>query len=290
MHPRTVLLALAFVTSCTPQHDVCSAPVRIADLPDVLDETSGIAASRRHPGVLWAHNDSEARSAAALYAIDHDGSLLAQIALPGARTQFDWESIAVGPCGDRDCIYIGDIGDNLHRRTNAAILRLVEPDVRNATVAELERFPIRLPDGPEDAEAMFVTNDGVVYLITKGRRRPVTLYRYPPPLRADETVLLQRVQQLDTALAQLPDMVTGADISADGRRVAIRTYAYVRLYRFDGDTLVPTVALPGVDVTALGERQGEAIAFAGGDTLMLATETGPGGNRPFLSRLTCSMR
>src|SRR5690606_5594728 len=113
--------------ACRAGTDACSAPVRVADLPAPLDEASGVAVSRSPNGPVWVHNDSE--GTAMLYALDRAGSPVAEIALPEAGAQFDWEDIAVGPCPDGDCIYIGDIGDNLHRRDDRAILRLAEPRI-----------------------------------------------------------------------------------------------------------------------------------------------------------------
>lgn len=273
------------VTACdVPEQVECLDAVRIADLPHSLGEASGLAVSRRDPGVIWAHNDSE--GSATLYALDRSGHMLAEIALPGAGPQFDWEDIAAGPCPDGVCLYIADIGDNLHDRDDRAILRLAEPAFEASSAAGLERFPIRYPDGPLDAEALFVTPDTSVFIITKGRRQGISLYRYPPPLRPDERVTLEHVQQLSEGVAQVPDLVTAADASIDGARVAVRTYSYLTLFRFDGDTLVPSFE-PGFDLTMLAEPQGEAVAFAGGDTLLLATEAGPVRSQPFLSAVRC---
>lgn len=275
--------------ACAPVGpDTCATAVRTADLPAPLDEASGLAASRRLHDVIWAHNDSE--GTAVLYAIDRAGRLLAQIPLPRAGTQFDWEDIAIGPCHAGDCIYIADIGDNLHRRTDRALLRLAEPAAPTARAGDIERFPFRFPDGPEDAEAMFITPDTVVYIVTKGRSRAITLYRYPPPLRAGVPVTLETVQRLSDGIAQLSDLVTGADASPDGRRVAIRTYTRVRLFRFDADTLVPTMEPPGLDLLPLGEPQGEAVTFLAPDTLLLATEAGPARTQPFLAHAACTIR
>src|SRR5690606_23472809 len=128
-----------------------------------------------------------------------------------------------------------------------------------------------------------------VYIVTKGRRNGVSLYLYPPPLRSGDRVMLEHVQQLADGVAQLPDLITAADASRDGARVAIRSYTRVLLFRFDADTLVRLNG-DGHDITTLAEPQGEAIAYAGGDTLLLATETGPAGAQPFISQLRCSSR
>ncbi|HEX2166791.1 MAG TPA: hypothetical protein VHG09_06085 [Longimicrobiales bacterium] len=282
---RAVCTTALLSTACAmPDGAECLDAARLADLPASLDEASGMALSRRDAAVLWAHNDSE--GAATLYALDRSGRMLAEIPLPRAGRQFDWEDIAAGPCPAGDCLYIGDIGDNLHNRDDRAILRIAEPPIDASGPVTVERYPISYPDGPVDAEALFVTRDMAIYIITKGRRDGITLYRYPPPLRSGERVQLERIQQLKEGVAQVPDLVTGADAAPDGERIAVRTYSRVTIFRFDNDTLV-TVGAES-DITSLGEPQGEAVTFAGGDTLLLATEAGPAREKPFISAVTCS--
>ena len=170
--------ALALVIACAaciaaPDADnLCGDAERIATLPEPLAEASGIAASRAFAGTFWVHNDSE--GSPSLYAIDAAGALVAELDLPGAGTQFDWEDIAVGPCDAGSCIYIGDIGDNYRDHDDPALLRLPAPLPFTGAAAGVERFPIRYPDGPRDAEALFVTPDTSIYIISKGRSGPVT--------------------------------------------------------------------------------------------------------------------
>ena len=57
-----------------------------------LKEASGIAASRRNPGVLWTHNDG---SSGAVYAVAMNGAHLATFYVNVAVS--DTEDIAVGP-------------------------------------------------------------------------------------------------------------------------------------------------------------------------------------------------
>jgi hypothetical protein len=96
-----------------------------------------------------------------------------------------------------------------------------------------------LPDGPRDMEALFVLPGEELYFITKGRSHPVTVYRYPPPLRAGETVTLEEVQTLTEGPVAIPYQVTGADASPDGRLVAVRTYESLTFYRMSRGRLVP---------------------------------------------------
>src|SRR4029453_5639370 len=52
-----------------------------------IQESSGLALSRRHPEVLWTHNDSGDRPR--LYAVGADGRTLATRALAGVQAR-DW--------------------------------------------------------------------------------------------------------------------------------------------------------------------------------------------------------
>jgi hypothetical protein len=293
-NPVAALLAVALMacgaadsadTAAAANAELCVQETRVATLPPQLVEASGVAISRLHDGVLWVHNDSEGTPS--LYALDLAGGLLARIELPSARGRIDWEDIAAGPCPAGSCLYIGDIGDNLHDRQDRAILRLPEPQPRSGTVARAERFPFAYPDGPRDAEALFVLPDTTLFIISKGRTGPVTLYRYPPPFRPRERVVLERLQELTPGLIQLPDMVTGASASPDGRAVVVRTYTHLQLYRMQGDTLAVLWPEPGHDLVNLAEPQGEGVALAADGTVYLVSETGVDRRPPPLSRLRC---
>ena len=78
-----------------------------------LTELSGLAASRRHPGLFYAHNDSG--DVARVYVLDASGSVVGRIALTGAA-HVDYEDIAVGPSPDGEpWVHVGDVGDNAAR-------------------------------------------------------------------------------------------------------------------------------------------------------------------------------
>jgi hypothetical protein len=272
-------------TAAAANAELCAQAIRLATLPPQLDEASGVAISSTHDGVLWVHNDAEGTPS--LYALDFAGALLAEIELPADGARVDWEDMEAGPCPAGSCLYIGDIGDNLHDRQDRAILRLPEPQPRSGTVTRVERFPFAYPDGPRDAEALFVMPDTTLFIISKGRTGPVTLYRYPPPFRPDERVVLERLQELTPGLVQLPDLVTGASAAPDGRAVAVRTYTHLQLYRMQGDTLTALWPAPGYDLVDLDEPQGEGVALAADGTVYLVSETGIERRQAPLSRLRC---
>ena len=285
---RTTTVALLFV-SCANSNAArsaadleCEPPERVASLPASIREASGIAPVRGAPGHFWVHNDSEGEPA--LYALDAQGALIARISLPAVE-QTDWEDIATAPCAGGDCVYVADIGDNFHRRTDIAILRFAEPPIRDGAVTSIERFPVRYPDGAHDAEAIFVLPDGRVFIVTKGRDTAVAVYRYPGALR-NELVTLEHVQQLTDGIVQMPDMVTGAAAAPDGSTVAIRTYSGVRLYRPAGDSLV---AIGAADLAPGTEPQGEGVSVGDNGEIMLVSEVGPLRGAAPITRLQCTV-
>jgi hypothetical protein len=241
-------------------------------------ESSGIAVSRAHEGVLWTHNDSG--DDAYLYATDLGGTDRGAVRVRGARA-VDWEDIALGPCptqGDA-CLYIADTGDNDRTRQSVVIYAVPEPDPPGRRRAPVNSAPaaalrLRYSGGPDDVEAIYVSpQDSALYLVSKGRSGMVQLYRV---LRTawggDTAVTVSPLQRLPiTPFAALGRLVTGAAIRPDGGLVAVRTYT--EIYTFvpgPGGRLKPS-GRPVCNVTGL-ELQGEAIDFLDDSTFVLTSE------------------
>lgn len=267
----------------------CEAPRVAGTLPGALREASGVTFSLRDPGVLWSHNDSGHDPE--LLATDTLGNLLGRVRVTGADN-VDWEDIAAGPCegGGGACLYIADTGDNLARRSGVVLYRVPEPAPDDTETPPVERFPIRYPEGPRDAEALAVSGAGEVHILSKGRTSGVVLYRYPPPLRAGREVELERVWTIADETVPLPVQVTGASRSPDGRWLAVRTYVALHLYRVGEDgSLRAVLAEAGVPLTDLGERQGEGVALRDDGLIALTSEGLPGDGPAPLSLLRCRL-
>jgi hypothetical protein len=296
MLPRPLLLPLL------------AAAIPVLPLPrPPLMEPSGLAQSRRQPGVFWAVNDSG--NPARVFAIAADGRLLADIPVEGAPN-VDWEAVALD---DRGGLWIGDFGDNKNVRTDRALLRLAEPhvsvagdgagggfaaDVGESAPAPLElRVPLRYADESRDpaappgtpsarpdfdAEALFFAGDSL-WILTKHRSdTKTTLYRMPLDVAASAAASppppLLPLASFDTGPTgghPYPGMVTSADASPDGRRLAVLTYH--ALFVFDGDpargdwlSRAPTWRM---ELDAATWKQCEAVAWDG-DDLLVANEQG----------------
>ena len=133
-----------------------------------------------------------------------------------------------------------------------------------------------LPDGPRDIEAMYVLPTEQIFFVTKGRNHPVTIYRYPPPLRPEDIVTLVEVQRLTTGRMGRPRMVTGASATLDGATVAIRTYETLEFFAVTGGERLLESDLGRVDLRALREGQGEGVGFGANGTIVLTSESARG--------------
>lgn len=269
-------------------------------------ESSGVAPSHFDADVFWTHNDSGSGPrvyAFRLSAADRKRQVAADLGyveLSGAKS-VDWEDIAAGP-GDR--LYVLDGGDNPPCvRTDKAIIRFVEPRpdpagrrLSRAVPWEAARFEypdLARPDTPTarhedrfDAECLFVhPTTGDMYVVTKrdDRGQPVArLYRLPAAsVRWDARTVhvLQFVTDLakqvpGTDFGGLAGMVTGGAVSADGKRVVIRTYLAACVFTLPAGRPFEEVFQQKPQVINLvGEPQGEGICFARNGDLISTSES-----------------
>jgi len=209
-------------------------------------ETSGLALSRRTPGVIWTHDDSG--GAANLYADDlKTGKRRGTVRVAGYRNE-DWEDLAAFEHDGKAWLVIGDVGDNDARQKSVRLLVLPEPstaDLQPATVFDVKpAYVVRLryPDGPRDCEGIAVDPvEGAIYLLTKREKTP-RLYRVPladPGARVIEAQFVTEVPEIsggprpDSLIKRLAgarfSWPTALDFAADGRAAAVVTY---------GETLV----------------------------------------------------
>jgi hypothetical protein len=235
-----------------------------------LPEVSGMTAASVVPGGWWVVNDSG--HTPDLHLIGANGRLLATVPVRGAANG-DWEDLASipGPAGRR-VLFVGDIGDNAHVRNDLVVYRVPEP-ARGARGATATALPFRYPDGRHNAEALFVDPAASrIYVVTKREETATALYRFPLPLRPGRRVTLERVGGASAkGIAQLP-AVTGAALSSDGTRLAIRTYWEAFEWRRNPRARFESLfKVTPANVTLALERQGESIAYTSDGTALVTT-------------------
>jgi hypothetical protein len=249
-----------------------------------LPEASGLAVSRSVPGRLWTHNDS---GQPVLYALDGTGTVTARLRLSGVTVE-DWEAVAVGPCPEGSCVFVADIGDNNASRQSVSIYRFKEPG-GEGDIAVKDVFHATYPDGPHDAEALLVTRDGRVLIVTKGDSGAVALYRFPPLLKPGETHRLERVGAPRQPAKPGPDdRITDGAVSVDGDTIVLRTRSRATFHRTSDLLAGNWQPARTIDLASIREAQGEGVALGADDTLYLAGEGGGRSRAGTFARLICN--
>ncbi|WP_037803622.1 hypothetical protein [Streptomyces resistomycificus] len=223
-----------------------------------ITESSGLAASRQHPGVYWTHNDSD--DGPYLYAVDSaTGKTVATVTLTGVGTPRDVEAISIGPDNQ---IYVGDIGDNDGVTWSYVwIYRLAEPKVLKDQTIRATQYVVKYEDGSRDAESLVVDPDtGRTYIIDKNEEGG-HLYEGPADLSASGTNVFRRAGAVDM-------WATDAALSPDGEQLAVRGYFGGVWYDWNGGKIKR-----GGRLSVPLQGQGESVSYsADGTKLMYGSE------------------
>ncbi|MEU6088913.1 WD40 repeat domain-containing protein [Streptomyces sp. NPDC047085] len=223
-----------------------------------ITESSGLAASRQHPGIYWTHNDSD--DGPYIYAVDSaTGKTVATLTLRGIGSPRDVEAISIGPDNQ---IYVGDIGDNLGGKWPYVwIYRLPEPKVLKDETVRATQYVVKYSDGPRDAESLIVhPKTGRVYIIDK-KEDGGHLFEGPAQLSTSGANIFKPVAPVDL-------WATDAAFSPNGRQLAVRGYFGGISYDWNGGRIKRKGRL---DVPLQG--QGESLSYsADGTKLMYGSE------------------
>jgi hypothetical protein len=239
-----------------------------------IDESSGLAASRSQPGILWTHNDSG--DSPRFFAININGQGTNEYKVTGAEAR-DWEDIAI----DGKTLILGDVGDNANMRPNVKLYLVSEPSAkRPATLKVLRTLTLTYPDRHETKDWLFdcesvAAHNGNIFLITKWRTgrsmmpsAGASLYKVQNPKSEKEQVMVK----LDTNTS-LGGWVTAADVSPNGKFLALLTNspkAAIKIFerRKDGKDLsniYRTIPLSGV-------RQAESLCWLSNQEILVGNE------------------
>jgi hypothetical protein len=260
----------AGVAGCTLYSDARQT----GTVPPELGELSGLAASARHPGIFWAHNDSD--NAFRVYAVEDSGKIRATFTLTGATAR-DIEDIAVGPCEPRadapPCLYLADIGDNFQQRDQVRLFRLAEPEQLADASLPVEALAFTYPDGPHNAESLIIdARTGRLAVITKTADSLGDVYA----LEGLSPSAKAKAKKLGTlhAPGDVDRLTTGADLSPSGERLLLRTYTRVwEVRRPQAQDLEALIAGQVAEAPGASQAQAEAIAFTpGGRGYLLGSE------------------
>jgi hypothetical protein len=247
-----------------------------------ITESSGIVASKCQENVFWTHNDSG--DAAFIFALNLKGKKLGTWKVSGA-TNKDWEGIATfqdtktGKC----FLYVGDIGNNERLKSEFTIYRVAEPTVsdtdknsskKNSPETETaEAIKIEYPEARHDAETLLVhPQSGDIYILSKRLSGASGVYKLAANFSLEKTNTLKKIA--DFSVPAVPNgLLTGGDISPDGKRVVVCDYfsAY-EIVLPEGTKNFDEIWVQKPLIVELGEReQGEAVGYATDGKSIFAT-------------------
>jgi hypothetical protein len=294
-------MAIFLLGACDPQTDHQTAenkaqPVAMEQTgwlaSDQVMEASGMQASHSYAGDFFVHNDE---GEPVLYAIDESGADLGSISIVPAKNR-DWEDITSVPVGAERWIVVGDIGDNMAKRSSVKLYFAEEPragkfDRYSGQQLLKHALTLTYPDGPRDCEAMaYDPVDQQILLLSK-RDKPPRLYavdletaltghqaelkylgemaKLRPPTSRDRFQFGGRTDFISQP--------TGMDISPDGSEIAIITYR--SLYRFQresGEAWLDVLRKEPLEVVGPPAVQNEAISYSvDGKAVYVTTEKKP---------------
>lgn len=241
-----------------------------------IDESSGLVAARRHPDRYYTANDGAIRR---LYLLDPQLGVVGDWSLADADFR-DVEDLASARVAGQDEVWLADVGDNDARRTTVRLIRYAEPRLGEDRLRRTGEWELAYADGPRDAEGVFVAPDGTwVQVIEKVETGASGVY-FAELDRSRRSATLRRVGQITVGGALLgTQMVTAADVSPDGRWIAVRTYG--GLWEFalsEGKGTLPWTWIRSLprSIRAPLQNQSEAVAYSpDGNSLLMTSEGAP---------------
>lgn len=262
-----------------------------------LTESSGLAVCQHDPDLVWTHNDSGGKPR--LYLFDRrQGALRGVFELSGLQA-VDWEDMCAFEFGGRRFLAIGDVGDNQRRRKQVAIHIVEEPvpppaslystgellgrDLPNAPgpvvlpIRQRLTLEVTYPDGAVDCESLAYDPQNSRFLLLSKELFRCRVFEVKwdtsqlPSTRAAQANATIPCSAADLQTLKIP-LATAADLCPESHRLVICTYGPAYLLERDdqgwSQQSMRRIQLPK-------RRQGEAIAFAGADNLVVSSEFSP---------------
>jgi hypothetical protein len=217
-----------------------------------ITESSGLAASLVHRGIVYTVNDSGDDSR--IFAVDIDSGRVVGVTTVSNANWRDAEAMAVW--GGR--VWVADVGNNSRSREDRALYMFDEPGSGDHRV-KATRYPVAFPGPSINVEAMSIV-PGRIFLFGKAWPASTTFL-------IDARTLTPSAPNVAKLTGQpAPAWTSDATATADGRYVVVRGAVHVEVR----DIL--TWKLVHVDVIPM-LRQGETITMeASGTSYLIGSE------------------
>lgn len=267
------LLIVVVLASAVRRADAASTPTpvpyiattEVATIGDArITESSGLAASQAHAGVVYTVNDSG--HAARVFAVDiASGDVVGVTAIRDVQWR---DTEAMGLFGGR--LWIADTGNNKQLRSDFSVYSVAEPG-RGDHVVDATRYRVTFPVGPIDIEAMAIVG-GRIELYNKGWPNGAA-FALPARLSVDDPNAATQVAH------PAPAFATDASATPDGRHVLVRTPASVEVRDAATWQLVRSDAIPpderGETITVESSGRSYLIGSEGRNSKLLRIGLSP---------------
>lgn len=204
----------------------------IKNLPKLVSETSGIETLSATKG-FWTIND--AGNSNEIFLISDMGKLKKVVKVTNAKNK-DWEALA---SDGNSMLYIGDFGNNGNLREDLTIYSVNVDSIKNKEVKAFKtifvyedqmKFPPKKKDRNFDSEA-FIYFNNYFYIFSKNRSSKFNgttkLYKLPAK---EGNQIARLISEFKVCQNIKNCQITGADISNDGKRLALLTHDKIFIF------------------------------------------------------------
>lgn len=235
--------------------------IEIYNLPNILEETSGLAILN---DTLWTINDSG--NEAAIYAISPKGKLIEKRGIN--KKNIDWEDMTIV----NGNMIVADMGNNFGTRKNLYLLKI---DLSNGGATTLDSIPFNYPEQenfdfqqatPFDAEGIICIENEIV-VFTKNRSS-LTSEIYVIPALGGAAI----------KMGSLPveSLITGADYDAQSKTLVLTAYTkdgnqYLHVINNFTLSNISTIEVSKHDLN-FNKAQVEAVAIIDPKTFWITSE------------------
>lgn len=248
-------------------------PEPFLSLPALVDENSGMAYFR---GLIWTFNDSGGPNK--LYGINRNGEIQTEVTITNAKN-VDWEDIA----HDNDYFYIADVGNNAGNRRDLAIYKVAKKGLstEGAQTSDASMIKLTYEDQTSYNSEAYAHSFDCEALITYGD----SLYLFTKDWVEGYTVVYSLSKEPGEYIATKKNkfnargLITGADISADGKHLVLCGYYQFRPFAWLFSDFEPgnffTGSVSYLEMSELLMAQTEGVTFLTNDSIIISCERTP---------------
>lgn len=275
---KLVLIFLVMAVNACAQQTYLGELDKLGKFPSKLKEVSGLEVTE--DGKIWVIEDSGNKDK--IYRVNKVAEIKESLKIDHAKN-VDWEDLTMDTEGN---LYIGDFGNNKNAREDLVIYKVTKDEMEKKEpkadkidfyYPQQTNFPPEKDSLYFDTEGFFHLND-YLYIFTKNRTQPYTgktlIYRVPDREGQYEA---ESLGSLFLCNDQDHCSVTSADISPDGKTIALLSYGFVFLLT---DFTVPDFTNSSIKIIDLQtDTQIESVCFYDDKTLLVADEENKHGGR-----------